>query len=210
MEYGLVGLLIIFLVYLYFQTKKKAEKITRAVMNEKRAIADESGMTASIGVFTPDLQTTVVIGASEELGYFYYRMLKQAKLINKSRISLANLSRIEFLLNGNPQQLDTDCELPTTTLCAADIADRTLSQYTNDSIRQVQRAALRVVFYDESGLEKTLEITTFRQGDERHKLDRVPLLKNTIWWAAFLQIASRKARRVRAQEEQAAQESPQA
>ncbi len=88
MEYGLVGLLIIFLVYLYFQTKRKAEKITRAVLNEKRAIADDSGMTASIGVFTPDLQTTVVIGASEELGYFYYRMLKQVKLINKSRISL--------------------------------------------------------------------------------------------------------------------------
>lgn len=198
MEYALAGILIAFLVFLFIETKRKSQRVARAVTEEKRAIAEDSGMTANIGVFTPDVQTTVIIGASEELGIFYYRMLKQAKLINRSRINLANLARIEFLINGAAQSINIDCELPTTSLCASDIADRTISQFAPDSIRQVQKAAMRVIFYDETGIEKTLEITTLRSGDERHRFERVQLLKNTVWWTAFLQLASRQARRVRA------------
>lgn len=199
MEYALVGILIIFLVYLFVETRRKSQRVARAVVEEKRAIADDSGMTASLGVFTPDLQTTVIIGASEELGIFYYRMLKQTKVVNRSRINLANLARIEFLINGTVQNVNVECELPTTSLCATDIADRTISQFSQDSIRQIQKAALRVIFYDETGLEKSLEITTLRSGDERHRFERVQLLKTTVWWTAFLQLASKQARRVRAQ-----------
>lgn len=197
MTYALVGLLIIFLIFLFMETRRKARRIESAVIEEKRAIAEDSGMTASIGVFTPDLQTTVIIGASETLGVFYYRMLRQAKLINRSRINLANLSRAEFLVNGQQQALAEAVELPTLTLQASDVADRTIAQIAPDSLRQIQRAALKVSFYDESGLEKTLEITTMRSSDERHKFERVQLLKNTAWWASFLEAASRQARAAR-------------
>lgn len=198
MEYALGGLLVVFLIFLFVETKRKSQRVNQAVQSEKRQIAEDSGMTASIGVFSPDVQTTVIIGASEELGVFYYRMLKQFKVIIKSRINLANLARIEFLVNGNPQQVNADSDQTTSSLKATEIADHVISQFSPDSIRQIQKAAMRVVFYDETGLEKNLEITTFRSNDERQKFERVQLLKNTVWWVAFLQIGSKQARRVRA------------
>ncbi len=198
MEYALGGLLVVFLIYLFIETRRKSRRILQVVLEEKRAIANDSGMTASLGVFTPDLQTTVIIGASEEMGVFYYRMIKQAKVIIRSRINLANLARTEFLINGNEQPVGLESEQVTTSLRATDIADRVIASMAQDSIRQIERAALRVNFYDESGSEKSLEITTLRAGDERQRFERVQLLKNTVWWTAFLQIASRNARRVRA------------
>lgn len=198
MTYALVGLLVVFLIFLFLETKRKAQRVENAVIEEKRAIAEDSGMTASLGVFTPDLQTTVIIGASDAIGVFYYRMLRQAKVIIRSRMNLANLSRAEFLVNSQVHPIADEAELPTLTLAASDIADRTISRITSDSMRQIQKAALRVIFYDETGEEKTLEITTMRSNDERHKFERVQLLKNTVWWAAFLQLGSRQARRTRA------------
>lgn len=197
MEWALVAILVIFLIFLFVETKRKAERIQRAITEEKRLIAEDSGMTASIGVFSPDTQTRVVIGASEQLGVFYYRMLRQGKLIIKSRINLANLARIEFLLNGQPSPVSAESEQPTLSLSATDVAERTISEFSADSIRQVQRAALRVSFYDDTGAEKALEITTFRSNDERQRFERVKLLKNTIWWVSFLQMASRQARHAR-------------
>lgn len=198
MEYALVGLLILFLIFLFLETKRKAEKVKLAVTEQKRLIAEDSGMTASIGVFSPDVHATVVIGASEEKGLFYYRMLKQARLIVSSRINLANLARVEFLVNGAPHPLERESEQPTASLRATEIADDVISGMSADSLRQIQRAGIRVVFYDDTGAEKTLEITTLRAQDERHKFERVKLLKSSAWWVAFLQITSRQARRVRA------------
>ena len=62
MEYALIGLLALFLVFLFIEMKRKSERIKIAVADEKRKIADDSGMTASLGVFTPDTQTTVILG----------------------------------------------------------------------------------------------------------------------------------------------------
>lgn len=197
MEYALAGLLLLFLVLIFVETRRKAERLQRVIVEEKKAIAEDSGMTASLGVFTPDTQTTVIIGASEQLGVFYYRMLRQAKLIIKSRINLANLSRIEFLLNNQPYAVDVESGQVMLSLAATEIADRTVSQLSADSIRQVERAAMRVSFYDETGSEKNLEITTFRANDQRQRFERVQLLKNTIWWVAFLQLGSRHARQMR-------------
>lgn len=198
MEYALAGLLLLFLVFLFVETRRKTQRIQQAIAEEKRIIADESGMTASIGVFSPDTQTTVVIGASEQLGLFYYRMLRQNRVIIKSRINLANLSRVEFLLNGQQTQIPAESEQLTVTMQATEIADRAINNMSPDSIRQINRAAMRVNFYDEAGSEKNLEITTFRSSDERQRLERVPLLKNTIWWTAYLQLASRLSRQARA------------
>lgn len=198
MVYALVGLLLVFLIYLIIETRQKAQRIQRAVTAEKKIIAEDSGMTASIGVFSPDTQTTVVIGASEQLGLFYYRMLRQNKVIIKSKINLANLSRIELLLNGRQTPVATESEQLTVAMQATEIADRTLNSMSPDSIRQITRAAMRVNFFDEIGTEKNLEITTFRSSDERQRFERVSLLKNTVWWVAYLQLASRLSRQARA------------
>lgn len=201
MEYALIGLLALFLVFLFIEMKRKSERIKIAVADEKRKIADDSGMTASLGVFTPDTQTTVIIGASEELGIFYYRMMRQARVIIRSRINMANLARIELLIDGTPTPVTIDSEQPTTSLKATDISEKAIGALSQDSLRQIQRAGLRVVFFDDMGTEKTLEITTLRSNDERHRFERVQLLKTTVWWVAFLQIASRQARHVRARME---------
>lgn len=201
MEYALIGLLALFLVFLFIEMKRKSERIKIAVADEKRKIADDSGMTASLGVFTPDTQTTVIIGSSEELGIFYYRMMRQARVIIRSRINMANLARIELLIDGTPTPVTIDSEQPTTSLKGTDISEKTIGALSQDSLRQIQRAGLRVVFFDDAGMEKTLEITTLRSNDERHRFERVQLLKTTVWWVAFLQIASRLARHVRARME---------
>ena len=49
MEYALIGLLALFLVFLFIEMKRKSERIKIAVADEKRKIADDSGMTASLG-----------------------------------------------------------------------------------------------------------------------------------------------------------------
>lgn len=198
MEYALGGLLVVFLVFLFVESKRKSQRVLKAVQAEKRAIADDSGMTASLGVFSPDIQTTVVIGASEEMGVFYYRMMRQAKVIIRSRINLANLSSVEFLLDGKSMPIELESMQPTTSLRATEIADRVISQFATDSLRQIKKAAMRIIFYDETGQEKNLEITTLRSNDERQRFERVQLLKNTVWWVAFLQMAARQARRVKA------------
>ena len=198
MEYALGAVCVIFLIYLLMESKRKAARIVEAVAQEKSKIADDSGMTASLGVFTPDTQTTVIIGASEELGVFYYRMLRQSKVIIRSRINLANLARVELLINGQPVAVAAGSEQLTTSLRATEISDRTISLFSTDAIRSMQRAGLRVVFFDENGVEKSLEITSLRSEDERHRFERVQLLKTTIWWVAFLQMASRQARHLRA------------
>lgn len=198
MEFALAAVGVIFVIFLFMESKRKATRIIQAVAEEKSKIADDSGMTASLGVFSPDTQTTVIIGASEELGLFYYRMMRQNKVIIRSRINLANLSRVELLINGQPVAIATGSAQLTTSLRATEIADKTISLFSTEAIRSMQRAALRVVFFDESGMEKSLEITSLRSEDERHRFERVQLLKTTIWWVAFLQMASRQARQVRA------------
>lgn len=180
MEYALIGLLALFLVFLFIEMKRKSERIKIAVADEKRKIADDSGMTASLGVFTPDTQTTVIIGSSEELGIFYYRMMRQARVIIRSRINMANLARIELLIDGTPTPVTIDSEQPTTSLKATDISEKTIGALSQDSLRQIQRAGLRVVFFDDAGMEKTLEITTLRSNDERHRFERVQLLLSLI------------------------------
>ena len=133
MEYALIGLLALFLVFLFIEMKRKSERIKIAVADEKRKIADDSGMTASLGVFTPDTQTTVIIGSSEELGIFYYRMMRQARVIIRSRINMANLARIELLIDGTPTPVTIDSEQPTTSLKATDISEKTIGALSQDS-----------------------------------------------------------------------------
>ena len=206
MEFTLGALLIAFLLFLYLETKRKTARAQRLIAEEKSGIADASRMTASIGVFYPDSQTTVIIGASEEFGAFYYRMLRQSKVINRSKINLANIARVDLLINSRPHEFDYDSEQATTSLRATELSGRVLSRFSPEELKTIQRAALRITFFSETGSEKNLDITALRTGDERHRFQRVQLLKNAIWWAAFLGIASRQARHLRTRLEEGAAE----
>ena len=198
MEYALFAALAIFLIYIFYETRRKSLRVTQAVVAEKKAIAEDSGMTAILGVFSPDLQTTVIIGASEEKGVFYYRMLKQAKVINKSRINLANLASVDFMINGKPQDVPEKSEQFTLSLRATDSADAVMASMPNETLKTVDKAALRIAFFGENGAEKTLDITAYRRDDEKQKFERSQLLKTAAWWTAYLRMASRKARHLRA------------
>lgn len=197
MEFILVALLIAFLLFLYLETQRRAARQQNLIAAEKAGIADASRMTASIGVFTPDVQTTVIIGASEEDGAFYYRMLRQSKLINRSKINLANIVRVDLLINERPYAFDCESTQPTTSLRATELCSRVLSLFSSEELKTIQRAAIRIVFFSDSGSEKSLEITSLRSSDERHRFQRVQLLKNSIWWVAFLNMSSRQARHIR-------------
>ena len=197
MEFILVALLIAFLLFLYLETQRRAARQQNLIAAEKAGIADASRMTASIGVFTPDVQTTVIIGASEEYGDFYYRMLHQSKLINRSKINLANIVRVDLLINERPYAFDCESTQPTTSLRATELCSRVLSLFSSEELKTIQRAAIRIVFFSDSGSEKSLEITSLRSSDERHRFQRVQLLKNSIWWVAFLNMSSRQARHIR-------------
>ncbi|MDO5483621.1 MAG: thioredoxin, partial [Desulfovibrionaceae bacterium] len=142
MEYSLLGLLVlVFLVYLLFEARRRVTHSQKVINEEKRAIADASNMTASIGVFYPDKLTTIIIGASEEMGALYYRMLNGNKVINRTKINLANVVRVEMQINSRPFAVESDSEKPTTSLRSTDIANRKLDMFTPEALQGVQKAS---------------------------------------------------------------------
>ena len=124
-------------------------------------------------------------------------MLRQSKMINRSKINLANIVRVDLLINERPYAFDCESTQPTTSLRATELCSRVLSLFSSEELKTIQRAAIRIVFFSDSGSEKSLEITSLRSSDERHRFQRVQLLKNSIWWVAFLNMSSRQARHIR-------------
>ena len=193
----IVALLFLLLVGIYLNVRMRATRHLRAIAEEKGDIAKASGMTASIGVFYPDVGTTVIVGVSEEIGACYYRVLRNGKVINRSRINLANIRRVDLLVNGEPRDVGVASTQATSFLKATDVAGRILASYSSADLRLMQRAGLRLTFAGDDGAEKQLEITVLRMNDERHKFKRMELFKDTVWWAVFLDSASANARRIK-------------
>jgi len=193
----IVALLFLLLVGIYLNVRMRAARHLRAIAEEKGDIAKASGMTASIGVFYPDAGTTVIVGVSEEIGACYYRVLRNGKVINRSRINLANIRRVDLLVNGEPRDVGVASTQATSFLKATDVAGRILASYSSADLRLMQRAGLRLTFAGDDGAEKQLEITVLRMNDERHKFKRMELFKDTVWWAVFLDSASANARRIK-------------
>lgn len=208
MEYIFVGLLLAFLLFLFLDAKRRAANLQRHINEERKAIAEASNMTASIGVFYPDGQSTVIMGASEEMGALYYRMLRGDRLINRTKINLANIIRVELLLNSMPHPFESESSQPTSTLKSTDIANQVLASISQEALQGIQKAALRILFFSETGTEKSLEITSFRVGDERYRFKRTQMIKNSIWWVAFLNLASRHVRHASHQLQNLAEDQP--
>lgn len=197
MTVTIVAVLFFLLVGIYANARMRVARHLRCISEEKGDIARVSGMTASIGVFYPDVATTVVMGVSEEIGACYYRVLRNGKVINRSRINLANINRVELLINGDVRDVGIVSGQATSFLKATDVAGRILTRYSTADLRVMQRAGLRIVFVSEGGAEKQLEITVLRMSDERHKFKRMELFKDTVWWVVFLDSASANARYIK-------------
>ena len=181
MTLTIVALLFLLLVGISINARMRTARHLRCIAEEKGDIARASGMTASIGVFYPDVSATVVMGVSEEIGACYYRVLRDGKVINRSRINLANINRVELLINGEVRDVGIVSGQATSFLKATDVAGRILTRYSSADLRVMQRAGLRIIFVSEGGVEKQLEITVLRMSDERHKFKRMELFKDTVW-----------------------------
>lgn len=197
MTLTIVALLFLVLVGIYLNARMRAARHLRTIAEEKGDIARSSGMTASIGVFYPDVNATVILGVSEEIGACYYRVLRNGKVINRSRINLANIRRVDLLVNGEPSEVGISSAQATSFLKATDVAGRILSRYSPADLRLMQRAGLRIGFVSETADDKQLDITVLRMNDERHKFKRMELFKDAVWWTVFLGSASDNARRIK-------------
>ena len=197
MTLTIVALLFLLLVGIYINARMRTARHLRCIAEEKGDIARASGMTASIGVFYPDVSATVVMGVSEEIGACYYRVLRDGKVINRSRINLANIRRVDLLVNGEPSEVGISSAQATSFLKATDVAGRILSRYSPADLRLMQRAGLRIGFVSETADDKQLDITVLRMNDERHKFKRMELFKDAVWWTVFLGSASDNARRIK-------------
>ena len=157
MDATIIAALVLFLAFIIFDARRRTAQQLRLIAEEKSGIAVASGMTASIGVFYPDVRTTVVMGASEDTGICYYRVLRDGKVINRSKISLGNIDRVDLLVNGTAYRLQVDSCQATSFLKATDVAGRCMSLFSPAQLQAVQRAGLRLVFRDEGGAQKALE-----------------------------------------------------
>lgn len=197
-ETSLGILLVLFLIFLFFETKRRSDMLVKMIKHEKAAIASDSQMTAhKIDVFNPDINTTVILGASEDFGALYYRMIQQRKLINSSKFNLANIVGAELLINGFPKAIDLDSSQPSSSLRAQELAGKFISASNPEELKTIQRAVLKISYVSEDGDRKNLELTVFRNDIERQRLHRLQLLKSAAWWAVFLNLSSRQARHVR-------------
>ena len=124
MDATIIAALVLFLAFIIFDARRRTAQQLRLIAEEKSGIAVASGMTASIGVFYPDVRTTVVMGASEDTGICYYRVLRDGKVINRSKISLGNIDRVDLLVNGTAYRLQVDSCQATSFLKATDVAGR--------------------------------------------------------------------------------------
>ncbi|SDF15791.1 hypothetical protein SAMN05192586_10260 [Desulfovibrio legallii] len=203
MDATIIAALVLFLAFIVLDARRRTAQQIRLIAEEKRDIAAASDMTASIGVFYPDVRTTVVMGASEDTGTCYYRVLRDGKVLNRSKISLANIARVELLVNGAPLTLEAESRQATSFLRATDVAGRCMSQFSPAQLQAVQRAGLRLVFLDEAGAQKALDITVLRMNDERHRFKRMELFRDAVWWRTFLDSAGANARQALAHPEQA-------
>lgn len=194
MEIIIILMGVVFVVVMVMSARKKLQKIREAVVQAQQEISQESDATASVGVFQPDAISTVVIGASEEKGALYYRLLKNGKTDRSTRVNLANISRADLIIDHGVKEFDCfSSSQPTTTLKAKEVTATMLSHFPPTAIKAMRRAAVRISFVSEAGDVKTLEITSLREtnneGDEG-----IQAFRNAIWWTAFLNIASRNCR----------------
>lgn len=191
----IVLLLLSAIAIIYMEARRRLLAQRRLIAAIKSEIADETRMTAQVGVYSGADQSTVVIGVSEEMGGFYYRVVRQHAEAGRGKINLCNVTDVELSIDGQIQDVhENGSDMPTSTAQATDLAARLLSQYPPDQVNTMQRIELRIAYLSDSGSEHTLELSALRPSVAPRRRDRTQILKNALWWCIFIRLAAQHTR----------------
>ena len=186
--------LIAVLVGIFLDARRRTQKHVHCIAKERSSIISESGATASSGVFHSPGDTTIMLGASEELGVMYYRLLCKGEVINRSRFNLFRIARAELHVDFAPLDLGSYSRAKPGANVATEVASRELAKYTLEELRALRRVVMRIFFIDEKRKIKRLEIIVMRSDIEMHRSSCMELFREAIWWTVFLNCAGEKAR----------------
>ena len=112
----IVLLLLSAIAIIYMEARRRLLAQRRLIASIKADIADETRMTAQVGVYAGADQSTVVIGVSEEMGGFYYRVVRQHAEAGRGKINLCNITVVDLYIDGQVQDIhENGSEMPTST-----------------------------------------------------------------------------------------------
>lgn len=188
-------LLLSAIAIIYMEARRRLLVQRRLIAAIKSEIADDTRMTAQVGVYAGADQSTVVIGVSEEMGGFYYRVVRQHAEAGRGKINLCNVTSVDLIIDGQIQDIhEGGSDMPTSTAKATDLAARLLSQYPPDKVNEMQRIELRVAYLSETGGEHSLELSALRPSMTPRRRNRTQILKNALWWCVFIRLAAQHTR----------------
>lgn len=188
-------LLLSAIAIIYMEARRRLLVQRRLIAAIKSEIADDTRMTAQVGVYAGADQSTVVIGVSEEMGGFYYRVVRQHAEAGRGKINLCNVTSVDLIIDGQIQDIhEGGSDMPTSTAKATDISARLLSQYPPDKVNEMQRIELRVAYLSETGGEHSLELSALRPSMTPRRRNRTQILKNALWWCVFIRLAAQHTR----------------
>ena len=191
----IVLLLLSAIAIIYMEARRRLLVQRRLIAAIKAEIADDTRMTAQVGVYAGADQSTVVIGVSEEMGGFYYRVVRQHAEAGRGKINLCNVTSVDLIVDGLIQDIaENSSDMPTSTAKATAISARLLSQYPPDKVNEMQRIELRVVYLSETGGEHSLELSALRPSMTPRRRNRTQILKNALWWCVFIRLAAQHTR----------------
>lgn len=191
----IVLLLLSAVALIYMEARRRLLLQRRLIAAIKAEIADDTRMTAQVGVYSGADQSTVVIGVSEEMGGFYYRVVRQHAEAGRGKINLCNVTSVDMIIDGQIQDIhEGGSDMPTSTAKATDLSSRLLSQYPPDKVNEMQRIELRVAYLSESGGEHSLELSALRPSMTPRRRNRTQILKNALWWCIFIRLAAQHTR----------------
>ena len=191
----IVLLLLSAIAIIYMEARRRLLVQRRLIAASKAEIADDTRMTAQVGVYAGADQSTVVIGVSEEMGGFYYRVVRQHAEAGRGKINLCNVTSVDLIVDGLIQDIaENSSDMPTSTAKATDISARLLSQYPPDKVNEMQRIELRVPYLSETGGEHSLELSALRPSMTPRRRNRTQILKNALWWCVFIRLAAQHTR----------------
>lgn len=191
----IVLLLLSAIAIIYMEARRRLLVQRRLIAAIKAEIADDTRMTAQVGVYAGADQSTVVIGVSEEMGGFYYRVVRQHAEAGRGKINLCNVTSVDLIVDGLIQDIaENSSDMPTSTAKATDISARILSQYPPDKVNEMQRIELRVAYLSETGGEHSLELSALRPSMTPRRRNRTQILKNALWWCVFIRLAAQHTR----------------
>lgn len=191
----IVLLLLSAIAIIYMEARRRLLVQRRLIAAIKSEIADDTRMTAQVGVYAGADQSTVVIGVSEEMGGFYYRVVRQHAEAGRGKINLCNVTSVDLIIDGMLQDIhESGSDMPTSTAKATDIAAQLLSQYPPDKVNAMQRIELRIAYLSETGGEHSLELSALRPSMTPRRRNRTQILRNALWWCVFIRLAAQHTR----------------